>query len=602
MRRRSAVQDPRQAARGEFRRALIVLGVLILLFGVLGWRLVQLQARRHAEFVAEKSRHLNSRLEWRGVRGAVTDARGRVLASSVETLSCAIDPKLTRKAGVRLEEAIGQAGALLELTPRQLQRAHENADRPGSRFAWLRRHCDPERVRAVKAAEIPGVHFIREYDRTYPLGMRAAHILGFTDIDSRGLEGVEALCEPLLRGAPAARAIQRDARRRRLLFDGAELDPERWGLTVELSLDATIQEIAERALDGIVESFEPAAATAIVLDPYTGDLLALANRPAFDPNTPNGGPVANRLNPAIASVFEPGSTFKPFVWAAALEGGAVRLGQTFDCEHGAWSMPGGRVLHDAHGYGGLTAEFILIKSSNIGMAKIARELGMPGLYAAVRRFGFGEPTGLGLPGELSGMVRPLAEWTGYSMGSVPMGHEIAVTPIQLTTAYAALANGGLLLRPRLVRAVRDGTGALVHEFPVTVRRRVLSPEMAALTREVLGKVVEFGTGRRAQTPAYALGGKTGTAQLLKTPEEVAATGSGGYSETRFSASFVAIAPHDVPRIVVLVTVREPKGSHYGGVVAAPAARDIARDSLQYLRVPREDVARRMAAATIGEGN
>ncbi|MCX7934154.1 MAG: penicillin-binding protein 2, partial [Planctomycetota bacterium] len=330
--------------------------------------------------------------------------------------------------------------------------------------------------------------------------------------------------------------------------------------------------------------YHPAAAGAVVMSPQSGDILAWACWPTYNPNNPGAAEGRHRLNSIIATVFEPGSTFKPFIWAAALEEKAITPEMRFFCENGAWTMPNGRVLHDVHGYGELTAEMVLVKSSNIGMAKIAALLGAGRLHRWIRAFGFGEITGVSLGGELSGSVHPLSRWTSYSLGSLPMGQEITVTLLQLATAYSAIANDGLLLKPRLVKAIRDAEGGLVHEVPIAVRRRVLQTETCAVLRRILRRAVSEGTGKAANMPEYALAGKTGTAQLKVNAEEYRA-GLRGYSRTRYLSSFVGMAPAEEPRLVIAVAVREPKGAYYGGTVAAPVVRDIARRALLYLGVP-----------------
>jgi len=409
-------------------------------------------------------------------------------------------------------------------------------------------------------------------------------VVGFCDIDGRGREGVEGTWQAFLAAIPAEQEAKRDACRRPMVDNAFAADASRQGHTVELALISAVQRLTEDELGKAVARYRPAGASAVVMEPHSGDILAWACWPDYDPNNPGAAESAHRLNSVIATVFEPGSTFKPFVWAAALEENAITPESRFFCENGAWTMPNGRVLHDVHGYGDLTAEMVLIKSSNIGMAKIAGLLGASRLHRWICAFGFGETTGVPISGELSGTVHPLARWTSYSMGSLPMGQEITVTLMQLATAYSAIANGGLLIKPRLIKAIRDAEGRIVHEVPVTPRRRVLRVETSACLRRILRRAVSEGTGKAANMPEYALAGKTGTAQLKVNAAEYRA-GLRGYSRTRFLSSFVGMAPADAPRIVVAVAVREPQGAYYGGTVAAPVVRDIARRTLLYLGVP-----------------
>jgi cell division protein FtsI/penicillin-binding protein 2 len=344
-------------------------------------------------------------------------------------------------------------------------------------------------------------------------------------------------------------------------------------------LDAVIQLYAERELDRIVTEWQPLSAGAIVLDPKSGEVLAMASRPAFDPNDPIDVPPAAWKNYNIASVYEPGSTFKPFVVGWALKEGLIEREEILDCENGAYKM-GRRLLHDHHPYGPLSITDILVKSSNIGMAKIGERLTNPKIHAAVEAFGFGRTTGIELPGEVSGLLRALPQWDEYSTGSIPMGQELAVTPLQLITAHAALANGGSLMRPHLVLRHTD---AIVPESstapPVRSGASVVSPVIASdiaewLVQKPMVEVIERGTGRRAKLEEYVAFGKTGTAQKLD-PE------TGGYAKDRDVCSFICGAPANDPQLLVLIVVDEPTQGENpgGGTVAAPHAANLLKQAL-----------------------
>ncbi|HUG91633.1 MAG TPA: penicillin-binding protein 2, partial [Planctomycetaceae bacterium] len=370
----------------------------------------------------------------------------------------------------------------------------------------------------------------------------------------------------------------------------------RHGDSLMLTLDTVLQLLVEDELDRLFDEWKPNGACVTVMDPATAEVLAMASRPAFDPNDPSRVPAAAWKNLNLASMYEPGSTFKPFVVAWAMERGLLRADEQFDCERGAWRM-GRRVLHDHHPYGVLSVTDILVKSSNIGMAKIGQRLGNGGLYDATIAFGFGRRTGIELPGELHGLVRPLPQWTSYSIGSIPMGQELAVTPLQLLTAHAALANGGTLVRPRIVvhrgRSPAQDVARLPTErlpalsitgpgpddaAPTAVVSRTVSPQVASwLVREPMQEVVRRGTGRNAQIADSAVFGKTGTAQ--KTDPD-----SGAYSPTGHVCSFIGGAPPENPRVLVLVVVDEPTvaGDHSGGTVAAPAAGRILENVLRHV--------------------
>jgi cell division protein FtsI/penicillin-binding protein 2 len=439
--------------------------------------------------------------------------------------------------------------------------------------------------------------FREEYLRRYPQGGLAAHVVGLRDIDNRGRGGIEQSCDHLLRGEDGSRVLLRDARGRVVQIRDAASQAPRHGQSVTLTLDTVWQLLVEEELSQLVAAWQPRGACAIAMDPTTAEILAMASWPAFDPNNPTGVLPHAWQNLNLVSMYEPGSTFKPFVVAWALQQGLLRPDEEFDCEHGAWRMGGGRrILHDHHPYGVLSVTNILVKSSNIGMAKIAERLTNRGLYEATIAFGFGSRTGIDLPGELHGLVRPLAKWTSYSTGSIPMGQELAVTPIQLITAHAALANGGTLMKPRILRMERESSLAR-HRAPNSllaipadpasdvarsgaadvVSRTVGSDVAEWLVRVPMLEVVERGTGQRAQVAGRTVFGKTGTAQKID-------PATGAYSATGHVCSFIGGAPAENPRVLVLVVVDEPTvgSDHTGGQVAAPAAGRMLDKLLRHL--------------------
>ncbi len=581
------IESCHSSTRSVSNWARVCLCLAVVGYCALAARLVMLQHGERAQTASQKVvSQTNTVARWTPQRGEITDRNGQPLAISKPVYSCALDPLLIKN----LQATIETIRNAIHLTPIELDKIYTRAEAEGCRFVWVRRQLTDTDAEALRKIKDAGVIVQQEYKRVYPQNQLGAHLVGFTDIDGNGLEGIEHVCNPILKGLSATTPMLRDARNRKMLQNAEEIPESRYGLKVEMSLDSMIQLIAEEELVKVAREYSAKSACAIVMDPFTGDILALVNYPSYDLNRPTLWPTSHRLNQCISSIIEPGSTFKPVVMAAALEAGKVRPSSRIFCNHGSWRMANGRILHDAHGYGLLTAEGVLVKSSNIGMAKIALQMGAPSLHEAVTRFGFGEETGVPLPGELSGKIYPLAKWTSYSMGSVPMGQEVAVTPIQLVTAYAALANGGDLLKPRIVRCIRKRDGEIVYDIPVTVRRKALHASVAKTVREMLRNVVEDGTGKRVDMDEYELGGKTGTAQLPVNTEEYA-EGQRGYSKSRYVSNFVAIAPYDNPRLVVFVGVREPHGAHYGGVVAGPAVREISRRVLQYMSEPtRQDLA------------
>lgn len=576
-------------------RGGIFLAVLLIGFLALGGRMFQLQYYGYEKFAKSASGYIASKIGLAARRGNILDSRGRAVAVSRKVRSCAFDPKIADDKGVGREKVIEALRGALSLEPVELDKIYKVALRKKSRFVWIKRKLTDEQYKKTAELKLAGVIFPEEYKREYPQKETASQVVGFGNIDGKGQEGVERVCDSILRGVDGSREVMRDAAGRKLMTDSGELLSANQGLDVELTIDSYIQSLAESELKNAVEEFGAKSGTVVALDPLTGDIMAMASYPWYDPNTPVAFPVENRLNAGIASQFEPGSIFKPFVVAGALESGAVTPRTKFNCEGGAWKMPNSsRVLHDAHGYGTLSTEMILVKSSNIGTAKLAGLLGKKQLYDYVKAFGFGSKTGVPLSGELKGKVYPLKKWTEYSMGSVPMGHEISVTPIQVVAAYGALANGGVLLRPRLIKRVLDTDGRVVNNIPIKPLRRVISQKVAGSIMSMLGKTVSVGTGKKAKLREYAVGGKTGTANLAVNKEEYLA-GERGYSQTRYIGSFVGVAPVENPRIVVMVSIREPKKAHYGGTVAAPAVGKIIKGSLRYLKVPVKN------AVTLAQG-
>lgn len=561
-----------------WRARALVLGLLVG-WTVLGARLVQLQYWDRGELTARVLRQQSLTETIPARPGDIVDRHGRVLATTVTARSLFVVPS-------RIEDPAGFAAKLapaISLDPTLLERRIVAASE--RHFLWIARRIDEETADRVKAADLePRTWgFREEFERRYPQGRFACHVLGLRDIDGRGRGGVEESQDRFLKGTDGRRTLVRDARGRVIDVRDHVESAAVPGRTVELTIDTVVQLHAERILSDLAEEWRPLSACAIVVDVPTCELLAVASVPAFDPNDPSDVEPGAWKNTTVASVFEPGSTFKPIVVARAIETGVLASDDTLDCEHGAYRM-GPRVLHDHHPYGALSVADVLVKSSNIGMAKIGERLGNDGLFDAVTAFGFGRRTGVELPGEIDGLLRPLSKWTIYSTGSVPMGQEIAVTPMQLATAHAALANGGILRNPRLVRRIvrADSDPNDTDDIePALVTSRVVSNDVAEwVVGTAMREVVERGTGKRARIEGYDVFGKTGTAQKFE-PE------TGRYSNTRHVCNFVCGAPADAPRVVVVVSVDEPTapGRHYGGTVAAPAARDLLEETLRHLHVP-----------------
>ncbi len=560
------------------RVAWSITAALGLMLAVLAGRLVYIcvaSGEPLAERVAAQS---YMRVPIRAERGHILDTRLRVLAGSTEVESVFADPKI-------LEDRTAAAAAVAPILDRDPEAIYallsENPDR---RFVWLARRVTPEVARAVRALRVYGIGLVAEGRRHYPNGSLAAHVLGFVGQEEQGLEGLERHFEPRLSGTPGMAYVLADRHRRPIWSEPNQFVPPRDGQHLLLTIDAVIQAFAEEAIAEACTTYRAESAGAVVLDPRSGAILAMANVPTFDPARYGDYLSEARRNRCVTDPYPPGSTAKPFIAAAALEAGVVNLGQVIHCEHGHW--PAYR-LHDAgHRYGNLTFEMVVIKSSNIGMAKLGLRLGNARLHAALKRFGFGEPTGVMLPGEAAGLVFPLSRWTKYSTTRVPFGQEFTTTPLQLATAFAAIANGGTVLAPKIVRGVLDSSGRTVVDLSEPeVLGRALDPHTCrTMIDRVLVHVVEEGTGKRCRINGYRVFGKTGTAQGVD-PD-------GSMSHTRYIGSFLAGAPADDPKVVVLVLVNRPDKSlgYYGGTVAAPAARAILAQTLEYLGVPpTEDV-------------
>jgi cell division protein FtsI (penicillin-binding protein 3) len=412
----------------------------------------------------------------------------------------------------------------------------------------------------------------------------AAHVIGFTGMDPGGLEGVEKRYDATILGNTGYLVTERDALGRDIaLKKGSEGKSGSKGNNVVLTLDKNVQYIAEKELALAVEKNGAKNGIAIVMEPDTGRVLAMANYPTFNPNSYAQYDATSLRNRAIADSFEPGSTFKIFLIASALEAGVIRPGDYFDCENGSYKMYG-RTIHDTHKYGSLSVSEILKYSSNIGSAKIGSRLGSGRLYAALNSFGFGEKSNIDLPGEASGMLRQQAKWYGIDLATISFGQGVTATPLQIAAAVSAVANGGNLMKPYLVDRITDDNGAVLQQFQPQVRRRVISAQTArSVSRMLEGVVTEGGTGTGAMVDGYRVAGKTGTAQKAE---------GRGYSADKRTASFVGFVPADRPRLTILVVVDEPKTSSYGGVVAAPAFSAIAQQTLCYLNVPPDRGARK----------
>ncbi|MBI4565096.1 MAG: penicillin-binding protein 2 [Planctomycetes bacterium] len=553
---------------------------LTLVFFLLVFRLYDLQIAGHEFYSAAREAQRRGVLELRPPRGLIVDARGTPLAVSAPVGSIAADPSRMpdRSAAARLlAAALGRPASDVEATLSKTRRGSDGAERPVE-FVWLQRHASEETTQAVSRLNIPGLHIRREFDRVYPYGSLLAHTLGIVNIDDVGGEGLERTLDAWLGGADVRRRVDVDGRRRARTWPELPLS----GSNAQLTIDARLQRVVEKALDGAVERHKPRWAVAVLLDPRTGAIQALANRPTFDPSrpVPDGVNPAEaalaRRNLAIIAPYEPGSTWKPFAVAGALEAGLVRPDSRVDCENGVWKC-GARVLHDHKPYGMLTVTDVIAKSSNIGAAKVGGVmLGAKRLWRIADAFGFGKRTGIDLPLEDAGTLYPLFRWTSLSVTSLPMGHEIAATPLQLVTAMAAIANGGRILRPYVVERITAPDGTLLSATEPQVVRQAVGEKTCAEMRKILREAVRAGTGTKADVEGLDVCGKTGTTRKVD-------PATGRYTREKHTSSFLGFAPQERARVCLIVVVDEPQGEYYGGAVAAPIAAEILREGMKYVR-------------------
>src|SRR5438270_616426 len=553
------------------RRALVVAVFLCLWMVAVGARLTYLQTSQH-EWLARRARAQQLDVEPQAAaRGLILDRQGRELARSVSVDSFFADPREVADAD---EAAAGLARAL-KCDRDSLAARLKGAKEANRGFVWLARKVDEGQARAVRELKIRGVYSVEEQQRRYPNGALAAHVVGFVGLDDKGLAGVEQVYDAALTGEPGRMVASTDAKRRAFESEGA--GPQD-GQTLVLTVDQTVQFIVERELAAAVEKTHAKSGAAVVLDPRTGEILALANAPAFDANDAADVSADARRNAALQNIYEPGSTFKVVAYSGSLEEKLIRPDDKIEC-------PGtitvfGRTVHD-HARGTLTATEALAKSSNVAAIKLGLKLGNERLYDYIRRFGFGSKTDVELPGETAGLVRPVAKWQPTSIGSVPIGQEVGVTPVQMAAAYASIANDGVRVAPHLVREVRDAEGHVVEQSQPE-SHRVVSAETARELRGMLEMVTLKGTARAARLEGYTAAGKTGTAQKVD-PRTHA------YSQTKYVGSFVGFAPVENPAAVIIVVLDEPVGSHQGGAVAAPVFSDIADQILPYLDVMPDNV-------------
>src|SRR6266446_4422668 len=551
-------------------------------FSGFSFRLIYLQMIKHdeyAELAAEK--HVYKQIIY-AERGAIFDANNEVLAHNVPVETVVADAT-----------HLNNLSAMVELVSRELKiPAPEVAEklRGDRRYIVVKREV-PEAVadrlrEKLRAQNLHGVYFEHDAARIYPNGSMLCHVIGFTDFEHHGIQGVEASMEEYLHGQDGYRYVERNRVGQEIVpYRGQERAP-RNGYQIHLTVDLNLQNIVENEIDAAMDEYRPQKATIILMRPQTGEILAMANRPNFDLNLRSEAKPEEMKNRAITDMMEPGSTFKIVAASAALNEHKLRPDSTIFCENGLWNF-GGAALHDHRAFSNLSVRDILIKSSNIGAAKLALSVGEQKFYEYIRRFGFGERTGIELPGEINGVIRPPRSWSKISITRIPMGHEIGVTPLQMIVAMAAIANGGKLIMPRIVKSITTADGKTISSLAPVVLRQVISSETAKEIGDALrGVVSDNGTAAAAAVPGFTIAGKTGTAQKVDP--------RGGYEQGKYVVSFAGYLPAEHPEFVGLVVLDDAHTSkpelNYGGLVAGPIFSRVAEKAARYLDLePHEEI-------------
>ncbi len=576
----------------SIRRTLFVAAFVVFWMLGISARLVYLQVSRHDNLIERAHKQQQEAVETSPQRGLLLDRQERELARSIDTTSVFLAPEEFEKKTEA--QTIGEIDCtadhlsfLLGLDQKVLSTQIIEARKSGRHFIWAARRVTPEQASLLESMELTGVHTRKEPKRFYPNGSLAANVLGFVGLDGIGLAGIEQTFNEKILGEPGKLFIEKDSRGR--AYESTEI-PARPGQTIILTIDQSIQYQVEAALAAAIKQSNAKSGTAIVLDPHTGEILALANVPTFDPNNVGAAPPAARANWALQNVYEPGSTFKIVAFSAAIEKGLAKPDDPIDCQMGSITVAK-RVIHDSHPFGVLTLADALAKSSNVAAIKLGMRVGDETMYDYITRFGFGSRTEIELPGESAGLINPLKRWLPSSIGSVAIGQEVAVTPLQMVAAFGALANDGVRIAPHLIREIRTASGTTAYR-PAPEQHRVISKETASALRGMLEGATLNGTAKKAQLDGYTAAGKTGTAQKIDPRTKT-------YSKTKYVASFVGFAPVNNPAVVIIVVIDEPAGAYHGGDVAAPVFRQIAEQILPELDVipdtdfkdPRELVAR-----------
>jgi cell division protein FtsI/penicillin-binding protein 2 len=522
-----------------------------------------------SSFLAElANKQYNSFVELEPWRGRIFDRNLKLQAVNIAAYSLYASPNII--SNKEKEMIVDRLSPILGLEHSYLKsRIYRN-----KAFVWLARKLNDSQAGQIKNLNLKGLGFIKESRRSYPNEYLMSHVLGFAGLDNKGLEGLEMVFDNYLKGEDGWAVLLRDARQKKLdLYQ--EMSLPRDGYDIVLTIDEVIQYIAERELDKAFDKYRAKSATIIVMNPHTGEILALANRPTYDLNIRGNLDKNVVRNQAICDMFEPGSVFKIVTASAALEENKVKESDTFFCENGEYRVAN-HTLHDHTPHGVLTFKQVIEQSSNIGTVKVAQLLGPDLVYKYEKLFGFGSKLGVDMPGEISGMVKDPRFWSKTSIGAVPIGHEVGVTALQLASAISVIANGGQLMRPYVVKEIIDKQGEKIKEFNPKLINKVISTDTAARVKRILQGAVEEGTGKLAKINGVSCAGKTGTAQKIEP--------NGTYSHSKYVASFIGFAPVDDPQVAIVVVLDEPRPYYFGGVVSAPVFKNVAAEVLKYLKL------------------
>ena len=568
------------------RRQFVLLsgfmGLAVIVFGLLIWRLVHLQFTLKDEYTQSSLRQRSAVIGAQPRRGLILDARGRVLAASLKTYNVFAEPRYLLKDVERLKVTAAELQTVLNEPGHELCALIDSSRNPG--YVKIKQDIGFQEKQLLEETPLPGVGIETGWKRFYPAGHLTGHVLGFVGAENKGLAGLEIKYNENLSGTQGKEVFVVDNQRRPIGAQPASSVEVHDGMNLVLTIDAVIQRFTHEALQKQVAAYEAESGVAMVMNPWTGAILAMVSLPDYDPSNFSTTPQDRMRNRILTDPYEPGSIFKPIVVAVALEAGSIGYEEKFDCENGYYARY--RIGEFGnHQYGNLSTREILIHSSNIGMAKIGLKMGQKKLYDGLKMMGFAERTGVDLPGEEPGLLRPLSQWSGWSVTRIPFGHEVSVTPLQICRAYSIFANGGYIVKPHLVRAVIDSQGNIIEDKqPVTKTGYVLKTEVAEwMVQKALADVVKEGTGDEAALDDCQVWGKTGTANI--------ALPTGGYDTRNYVASFVGGAPAEKTAVVVLVSIRKPNRSlgkgYSGGRVAAPVVGDILKKTLPYLGVTEQ---------------